>query len=98
MCGEPFDIGEFAYMARFVAEEATKIFRLHGCGVLWKMETNEEMSLEEAKEFECKPSCPEMAHMADVAAALGDIMGDDIDGMASELDGYCPTEHDRRNE
>ena len=87
-CGEPFDIGEFAYMERFDAEEATKIFRLYGCGVMWKMEMNKEMTLEEALEFKCKPRNTQMKHTADIASALGDILGDDIDGLASLMDGY----------
>lgn len=88
LCGEPFDIGEFSYMERFDAEEAAKIFSLYGCSVLWKMEMNPKMSLEEAKEFKCSPRNVEMKHLADIAGALGDIMGDDIDGIASLMDGY----------
>ena len=75
-------------MERFDVEEATKIFRLHGCGILWKMEMNPKMSLEEAYEFKCSPSCTEMEHLANIAGALGDIMGDDIDGIASMMDSF----------
>ncbi len=75
-------------MQNFHEGMAVKIFRLYGCGVLWKMEMNEEMTLEEALKFKCKPRNTQMEYTAKTASALGDILGDDIDGLASLMDGY----------
>ena len=73
-CAEPCDIDEFHYVDDMTFDQARTTFfdRSKGCGVL----------------FGGKPCTPDNSLRAEASAALSDILGDDVDGIASMLDDF----------
>lgn len=75
-CAEPFDTYEFNEVPDMTYSEAFTAFRTKGCGGIGHS-CNKDAVLTDHEKLR-----------AEVMDALGDVLGDDLDGLASEMDDF----------
>ena len=119
VCAEPWENDFFHELEPMSYEQATRMFREKGCGILIELHQrameiegltkeevlNLEIPADEEEKYRCSireipENCESLATNAEkkevevrktraaASAALMDIMGDDMDGIASELEDF----------
>jgi len=85
-CGEPIDTDEFHGAERGTWQEWTAAFRQFGCKAVDAMFDGEEPAAVTQRCSE-EPILNDEAMMA--VEVFTDLLGDDVDGLASTLEDFC---------